>query len=218
MENDIHLLGFSGSMLSLIFNTLKDLGHTRKLIILENTKPEDAVPFECDLPYERMWHEKYHAKGGEALFFSVANPLIKSKVFNFFADRHHFSREQFINIVHPSTQIANEHHLEKGIYADPGCILSPYARIGFGVTLIRGCSIGHHTVVEEFATLNPGVHVAGHCRIGARVSIGIGSVIFDHVSIGTGSIIGGGSVVNRDIPDGVVAFGNPCKVIRAVTA
>ena len=37
------------------------------------------------------------------------------------------------------------------------------------------------------------------------------------VTIGSNTIIGAGSVVNKDIPDGVIAAGNPCKVIRKIT-
>ena len=44
--------------------------------------------------------------------------------------------------------------LDKGIYIEPGCVISPYAHIGFGVSINRGCTIGHHTVVQDFATIN----------------------------------------------------------------
>src|SRR5258706_2538352 len=216
MGSNIYLLGYSGRALSLIFNTLKDLRYGKKLVILENIKQDDDVPFECDLPYERIWHENYRAKGDDALFFSVLKPMNKSKVFDFFANRHQISRAQFINIVHPSTQIANKYDFDKGIYIEPGCIISPYAQIGFGVSINRGSSIGHHTVIEEFATINPGVHIAGLCKIGAGVNVGMGSVIFEYISVGAGSIIGGGSVVNNDIPAGGVAYCHPCKVIRLV--
>ena len=37
------------------------------------------------------------------------------------------------------------------------------------------------------------------------------------VTIGSNTVIGAGSVVNRDIPDGVVAVGNPCRVLRKIT-
>ena len=37
------------------------------------------------------------------------------------------------------------------------------------------------------------------------------------VTIGSNTIIGAGSVVNRNIPDGVIAAGNPCRVIRKIT-
>ena len=42
-------------------------------------------------------------------------------------------------------------------------------------------------------------------------------MIVGGVSIGNNVVIGGGSVVTRDIPDGVVAAGNPCRVIREIT-
>lgn len=47
--------------------------------------------------------------------------------------------------------------------------------------------------------------------------IGGNAVIVGGVSIGNNVVIGGGSVVTRDIPDGVVAAGNPCRVIREIT-
>jgi acetyltransferase-like isoleucine patch superfamily enzyme len=51
-------------------------------------------------------------------------------------------------------------------------------------------------------------------RIGDNVFIGMNSVILKGVTIGRASVIGAGSVVTSDIPDGVVAAGNPCRVIR----
>lgn len=49
------------------------------------------------------------------------------------------------------------------------------------------------------------------------VWIGGHSVILGGVTIGKGSVIGAGSVVTKDIPAGVIAFGNPCRVIREIT-
>lgn len=53
-------------------------------------------------------------------------------------------------------------------------------------------------------------------RIGANVWIGSGAVILPGVTIGENSVIGAGSVVTKDIPSGVVAVGNPCRVIKTV--
>jgi len=52
--------------------------------------------------------------------------------------------------------------------------------------------------------------------IGENVWIGAGVVIVPGVHIGKNSVIGAGSVVTRDIPDNVVAVGNPCRVLRTV--
>ena len=54
-------------------------------------------------------------------------------------------------------------------------------------------------------------------RIGNSVWIASKSVICGGVKIGDGAVIGAGSVVTRDIPAGVFACGNPCRVIRKIT-
>jgi maltose O-acetyltransferase len=54
-------------------------------------------------------------------------------------------------------------------------------------------------------------------EIGADVWVGGGALILAGVHVGSRAIIGAGSVVTRDIPDGVFAAGNPCRVIRNIT-
>jgi maltose O-acetyltransferase len=53
-------------------------------------------------------------------------------------------------------------------------------------------------------------------EIGSDVWIGGGALILPGVRIGSRSVIGAGSVVTRDIPGGVFAAGNPCRVIREI--
>ena len=53
--------------------------------------------------------------------------------------------------------------------------------------------------------------------IGADVWVGGGAIILPGVSIGAGAVIGAGSVVTRNVPAGVFAAGNPCRVIREIT-
>lgn len=53
--------------------------------------------------------------------------------------------------------------------------------------------------------------------VGDSVWIGANVSVLPGVKIGSNTIIGAGSVVNKDIPDGVIAVGNPCKVIREIT-
>lgn len=54
-------------------------------------------------------------------------------------------------------------------------------------------------------------------HIGNRVWIGAGAIIMPGVSIGDDTVIGAGSVVTKDIPSGVVAVGNPCRVLRPIS-
>jgi maltose O-acetyltransferase len=54
--------------------------------------------------------------------------------------------------------------------------------------------------------------------IGDRVFIGAGSIVLPGVRIGNNVVIGAGSVVSRDIPDNVVACGNPARITNSVEA
>jgi len=68
----------------------------------------------------------------------------------------------------------------------------------------------------DVARRNQGLEYAYPITIGNNVWIGAQCVILPGVTIGDNSVIAAGSVVNRDIPSGVLAAGNPCKVIREI--
>lgn len=69
--------------------------------------------------------------------------------------------------------------------------------------------------------IDPGARVAGPefarpIGIGSRVWIGGGTVVLPGVTIGDDTVVGAGSVVTKPLPPGVVAVGNPCRIIRPV--
>lgn len=64
---------------------------------------------------------------------------------------------------------------------------------------------------------NSGYEYGIDITIGNNVWIGGNSIILPGVHIGNNVVIGAGSVVTKDIPDNMIACGNPCKVIRAIT-
>jgi len=66
----------------------------------------------------------------------------------------------------------------------------------------------------DHVVLSPGVMVGGEVEIGSHSMIGIGAVVSNRVKIGKESVIGGNSFVHKDIPENVVAYGIPAKIIR----
>lgn len=83
--------------------------------------------------------------------------------------------------------------------------------IGPGVCL--ACA-GHAMIAKQRAE---GIGTSKPITIEDDVWIGTNSTVCGGVTIGKGSVIGAGSVVNKNIPSGVVAVGNPCKVLRDIT-
>ncbi|MEG2958770.1 MAG: DapH/DapD/GlmU-related protein, partial [Oscillospiraceae bacterium] len=62
-----------------------------------------------------------------------------------------------------------------------------------------------------------GLEFGAPISIGNDVWMGGGVIVNPGVTIGSNVVIGSGSVVTRDLPDGVVAVGNPCRVLRQIT-
>ena len=58
------------------------------------------------------------------------------------------------------------------------------------------------------------MNISGDTHVGEGTWVGVGSCVMQGIKIGKNCMIGAGSVVVRDIPDGVVAYGNPFKVMR----
>ena len=99
-----------------------------------------------------------------------------------------------------------------GVILDPGhCWL---IEIGDNVTMApRVHILCHDASTKDFL----GYTKIGRVDIGNNVFIGAETVVLPGVTIGNNTVIGAGSVVTKDIPSGVVAAGNPCRVIRTIT-
>lgn len=109
-------------------------------------------------------------------------------------------------------------HVGDHVYANFNLTLVDDGEIFIGDRVLFGpnvtvTTVGHPILPELRAG---GSQFTQTVRIGTNVWVGAGAIIMPGVSIGDDSVIGGGSVVTRDVPSGVVAFGNPCRVIRPI--
>jgi sugar O-acyltransferase (sialic acid O-acetyltransferase NeuD family) len=123
---------------------------------------------------------------------------------------------KFTNIIHDGLEISKMSKIGRGVLINSKVSIAAHTTIGDFVSINRHVSIGHHTVINDFCSINPGVNIAGNVVIGEGTTIGMGTNILHTVKIGKNSIIGAGSVVTKDIPDNVVAYGSPCKIIRNI--
>jgi maltose O-acetyltransferase len=101
-------------------------------------------------------------------------------------------------------------------YANFGCVILDVntVQIGRNVLLVPYVQIYTATHPTDPARRLTGLEFAKPIIIGDNVWIGGGAIICPGVKIGNDVTIGAGSVVAKDLPDGVIAAGNPCKVIR----
>lgn len=110
------------------------------------------------------------------------------------------------------------YNIEAGdyFYANVNCVILDGARVRFGHHVFVGPGCGFYTATHplDVETRNRGLEQALPITVGNDVWIGGGCTLLPGVTIGDGTVIGAGSVVTRDIPAGVVAVGNPCRVIK----
>ncbi|MCM1089391.1 MAG: sugar O-acetyltransferase [Butyrivibrio sp.] len=107
----------------------------------------------------------------------------------------------------------------KNFYTNHNCIILDGAKVVFGdnVFIAPNCvfsTAGHAIDAEQ---RGEGLEIALPIQVGDNVWIGANACILPGVVIGDNTVIGAGSVVNKNIPSGVVAAGNPCRVIREIT-
>lgn len=120
----------------------------------------------------------------------------------------------FGNAIHPSAIISPSSTIDEGTVVMQGAIVQSCAIIGKHCIINTGASIDHECAIEDYAHISPHATLCGNVHVGEGSWVAAGSVILPGVSIGKWSVIGAGSVVAKDIPDGVLAVGNRCKVLR----
>ena len=123
---------------------------------------------------------------------------------------------QMDTLIHPSAIIANDAVVDEGTVIFPGVIIGSKCKIGRYTIINNGAIISHGSIIGDGVHICPGVSIGGDVNIGLCSWIGIGSCIVNRVIIGEKSLIGAGSVVTKDIPSGVLAYGNPAKIVRII--
>lgn len=103
-------------------------------------------------------------------------------------------------------------------FINHGAYLMDGAPITIGSHVFIGPNFGAYTAQHPLIAQerNRGLERACPIEIGDDVWIGADVKVLAGVSIGRGSVIGAGSIVTRSIPEGVIALGSPCRVIREI--
>lgn len=122
---------------------------------------------------------------------------------------------RFPTITHPSAVVAGSAEIGKGTVVLAGSHVGPGSRVGKFCIVNSGSSVDHDCMMHDFSSIAPGVFAGGLVEIGECSAIGLGASISDRISIGSHAVIGAGAVVVRNIPELVVAYGNPARVKRS---
>ena len=109
--------------------------------------------------------------------------------------------------------------IDDDVYINFGCVILDCAEVHIGAHALIGPNLGIYAV-DHAIDAEERIHGACHgrpVRIGKNVWLGGDVKILAGVTIGDDAIVAAGSIVTKDVPPRVIAAGNPCRVIRAIT-
>ncbi|MBY0508260.1 MAG: acetyltransferase [Bryobacteraceae bacterium] len=125
-----------------------------------------------------------------------------------------FPAIQFVRAIHPSAQIAMDACVGDGAVIMAGAVVNPGASVGEFCIVNTRASLDHDSVMSEYSSLGPAATTGGGVRLGSYSNIGIGATVVQEIVVGEHTVIGAGAVVLHSLPDRVVAYGVPARVIR----
>jgi sugar O-acyltransferase (sialic acid O-acetyltransferase NeuD family) len=181
--------------------------------LYDPTKEEDSLLYDYAVYGRRHdFTELVQGQDIQGGLVAIGDGWIRRK------EAHHIrqvlSDFEFVNAVHPSTIIGRGCDIGRGIVVMAGVVIGNDTTVRDGCFLATNSSIDHDSVLGEYCGVSAGVTVGAGVEVGEGAFLALGSKVVSDVSIGEHSVIGAGAVVVRDIPDHVVAYGVPARVVR----
>ena len=209
METNLLIVGKGDDILTMIFDNLASNGNKGTVNVFNNLNL-DVLNKISHPSFNILMFDEVDVNHYPTFCLGVYNPSIKKTLVN----KYSLDITKAINVIHSTLSKSDTVVLGNGILINSLVSIAAHTIIGNYVSINRNVSIGHHTTIGDYVSINPGVNIAGNVSIGEGTTIGMGANVLNKIKIGSNTIVGAGSVVTKDLPDNVVAYGNPCKTIR----
>ena len=182
---------------------------------LDDVNPGRAGTLFCDAPIlgGREQLEVLRDRGVDACILGFGNSDIRLKLAALVRSKGY----ELPTACHPQAIIAAGVPIGDGTVIRAGAVVDPGVVVGANAIVGPCACVGHDSQLSDGVRLSVGSIVAGKVSIGRASMLGAGAAVRDRIRIGEHVLVGTGAAVVRDIPDGVVAYGNPARVIRKIT-
>ena len=122
---------------------------------------------------------------------------------------------EFETAIHTSAIVSPHVAIGEGSVVMQGAIIQSSVVAGKHCIINTGASVDHDCKMGDYVHISPHATLCGNVTVGEGTWIGAGTTVIQGIKIGKWSVVGAGSVVTKDIPDNVVAVGNPACNLRS---
>lgn len=147
---------------------------------------------------------------GAPVTIAVGEPAVR----RILAEKSEAAGLKLASLLSPDAFISPMARIEPGVIVAPKCSVQARASIARNAAVNTMAIVGHDVAVSEGAVISSMVNLGGAVQVGAESFVGMSAAIKEGLTIGARSIVGMGSVVYKDVPDDVIALGNPARVAR----
>lgn len=191
----------AGGHCKVVMDILESCGRRPDLVVDDNPVSSEIMSVPCCRPLSGAY---------DSVIVTIGNCNIRKKIVG------QIQVARYEKAIHPSAIISSHSTVGTGSVVMQGAVLQTCASVGRHCIINTNSVVEHDVIVHDFVHVAPGAVICGGSELGECTWLGAGSVVKQGIKIGKNCMIGAGSVVVKDIPDNVVAFGNPCRVIKSV--
>ena len=191
------LYGASGHA-KVIIDTLEAIGKEIDYVV------DDDASISSLLGYEVRRDSGHY----DSAIVSIGNGKIRKEIVG------RLEVKEWVKAIHPKATVSPHSIIGEGSVVMAGAVINSGAVIGKHCIINTGATVDHDCVIGDYCHIAPGVNISGDTHIGEGTWVGVGSCVIQYLNIGKNCFIGAGSVVVKDLPDNVVAYGNPCRIIK----
>lgn len=121
-----------------------------------------------------------------------------------------------ISAIHPRAFVSSSAEIGKGSQILANAVVCARSKLGDATIINTSATVDHECILGAGVHIGPGACLAGCVAVGENSFIGTGATVLPRLCIGNNCIIGAGAVVTKNIPDNVVAYGNPAKIKKNI--
>lgn len=145
----------------------------------------------------------------DRVLIATGEPALREKLFNELKSKDII----FDILIDPNVPVSKSAKIKNGTIICDFCSISSDVIIGENVLINRQAIIGHDIKIGSNSVISSTVNLGGNVKIGSCTYVGMGAHVKEGIKIGSNSILAMGAILIKDVPDGMIAVGNPARPI-----